>query len=267
MRCVLYACTDLAYDQIFSPVTRTPGVDFVLYADRRPRLVRGWQWRPLPPSAQGLSPALANRYCKFFPHEILPEAELSIYVDANTLILADLRPLIAEFLASDADIGLFPHMERMNIAEELAFGRAVGRIPPEDAARGEAQLRFYRDEGLPPDHVLTENAVLFRRHDRPALAPAMQLWWEQLERFTKRDQLSLPYVLHTSDLRTFLWDWNYKKDNPYFMRYPHRKTFQKNVRTYLNNRTYYGPANRLVFGALLGASYAVLGRSAAASET
>ena len=48
MRTVLYACTNLAYDQIFTPVAMTPGVDFVLFADRRPRFVRGWQWRPLP---------------------------------------------------------------------------------------------------------------------------------------------------------------------------------------------------------------------------
>lgn len=265
LKCVLYACTDLAYDQVFSPVARTPGVDFVLFADRRPRLVRGWERRPLPPGAAGLPPTLANRYCKFFPHEIFPDADLSIYVDANTLILADLRPLIDAFVASDADIGLFPHLERGDVAAEFAFGRSVGRIPPQDVGKGEAQLAFYRDAGLPEDHVLTENAILFRRHDRPGLAPAMRLWWEQLERFTKRDQISLPYVLHATGLAVFLWDWNYKRPNRYFKRYPHRKSFRKDVRTYLANRTHYGPASRRVFGALLGASYALLGRSPAAA--
>ena len=150
-RTVVYACTDLGYDQIFSPVAPTPGVEFVLFADRRPRLVRGWRWRPLPDAARGLSPTLANRYAKFFPERILPGAELSVYVDANTLILADLTPLVAEFAASGADIGLFRHQERTTLAEELEFGRRVGKIPAADAAKGEAQLGRYRAAGLPPD--------------------------------------------------------------------------------------------------------------------
>ena len=129
-RTVVYACTYLDYDQIFSPVAPTPGVDFVLFADRKPRLVRGWQWRPLPEAVDGMSQTLANRFCKFFPHAVLPEAGCSIYLDANILILGDLTPLIADFLASGADIGLFPHRERSTLAEEFEFCRQVGKIPP-----------------------------------------------------------------------------------------------------------------------------------------
>ena len=199
-RTVLYACTNLAYDQIFTPVAMTPGVDFVLFADRRPRFVRGWQWRPLPAETAGLSPTMVNRFAKFFPHVIFPEAEVSIYVDANTLMLADLTPLIEEFRVSGADIGLFPHKQRFDIAEEFEFARKVGKIPAEDAEKGAAQLAHYRAEGLPDDHLFTENAIIFRRHGNPALAAAMDLWWEQMATYTKRDQLSLPYVLYKSDL-------------------------------------------------------------------
>jgi hypothetical protein len=252
MKTVLYACTNLDYDQIFSPVAPTPGVDFVLFADRRPWLVRGWQWRPLPPATRGLSPTLVNRYAKFFPQELFPGTDVSIYVDANTLILSDLTPLIDEFAASGADIGLFPHKERTNIAEELAFARAVGRVPPEDAARGEAQLAFYAAEGLPENHPFTENAIIFRRHASPALAPAMRLWWEQLGRFTRRDQLSLPYVLWKTGLRTKIWDWNYKHDNPYFKRYLHRKdSALKNMYVYTKNRRYYSRFSYYFYGAIL----------------
>jgi hypothetical protein len=251
MKIVLYACTNLAYDQIFSPVAKTPGVEFTLFSDRHPRFVRGWTWRPLPEQTRGLSDTLVNRYCKFFPHEVLPEADCSIYVDANTLILADLTPLIAEFIDSGADIGLFPHKQRSDIVEELAFGKACGRIPPQDFAKGDAQLKRYFAEGLPPDHVFTENAIIFRRHAAPGLAPAMKLWWEQLEEFTKRDQLSLPYVLHKSELKTKIWDWNYKFENPYFKRYLHRRGFLKDINVLFKNKQHYGRVHHHVFGSLL----------------
>lgn len=244
MKTVLYACTDLAYDQIFSPVVGTPGIEPVLFSARKPRFVAGWRWRPLPAEVAGLSPSLANRFCKFFPETIFPEAEVSIYVDANTLILADLRPLLDEFIASEADIGLFPHQERFDIFEEFEFCKRVNKIPPADHAKGQAQLRHYADEGLPRDHVFTENAILFRRHGNPALAAAMALWWEQLERFTKRDQLSLPYVLHKSDLKVKLWDWNYKFENPYFKRYMHRRGFFDDLNVFLKNKRHYNPVYR-----------------------
>lgn len=252
---MVYACTDLAYDQIFSPVAPTPGVEFLLFADRRPRLVRGWRWRPLPAAARGLTPTLANRHAKFFPHRLLPEAgvtpEISVYVDANTLILADLSPLLAEFAASDADIGLFRHRERTSPEEELAFARAVGKIPEADAGKGVAQLGAYRAAGLPHDAPFTENAIIFRRHGRPALEAAMELWWRELETWTRRDQLSLPWVLFRSGLAVKLWDWNYKYENPYFLRYPHRRGPLSDLNVFLKNKRHYGPVGDRICGALL----------------
>ena len=255
MKTVVYSCTDLAYDQIFSPVAPTPGVEFVLFAARRPRLVRGWRWRPLPEAVHGLTPALANRYAKFFPHRVLPEAERSIYVDANTLILSDLTPLLDEFAAADADIGLFRHQERSSLREELDFARQVGKISAADAEKAEAQLRRYQAEGLPADPPFTENAILFRRHGSPALEAAMALWWDELEAGARRDQLSLPYVLFRSELAVKLWDWNYKYENPYFMRYLHRRGPLSDLNVFLKNKRQYGPLHRAVCGALLYLSH------------
>lgn len=247
MKTVLYACTHLGYDQIFSPVATTPGMEFVLFSDRRPRFVRGWQWRPLPPQTAGLSQTMVNRFCKLFPHELFPDADCTVYVDANTLILSNLQPLIDEFLASGADIGLFPHKQRADIFEEFEFGVRVGKIPSSDVETGRRQLRRYLDEGLPPDHPFTENAIIFRRHGDPALEAAMDLWWEQLGTYTKRDQLSLPYVLHKSGLRMKLWDWNYKFENAYFKRYMHRRGIKNNVNTFLKNKNYYSRTNRALY--------------------
>lgn len=254
MTTILYSCANLAYDQIFSPVVASPGVEPVLFSDRRPRFVRGWNWRPMPEAAASLGPALGNRYAKFFPMKIFPEADYSIYIDANLLVIADLTPLLAEFIASDADIGLFPHSERTDIHSEFDFCKQVGKIAPKDYALGEEQLGFYRAEGLPERHVLTENAIILRRHGRgeargAALEAAMELWWDQLARFTKRDQLSLPYVLHRagldSGLKVKVWDWNYLSPNPYFSRYIHRRGMLSDIQIFLSAKRHYNAAWRI----------------------
>lgn len=251
MKTVVYACANLAYDQIYSPVVATPGVEYVLFSDRRPRFVSGWQWRPLPAEAASLGPALANRFCKFFPQRLFPEAGISIYLDANLLILGDLQPLIDDFLASGAAIGLFPHAERSDIVSEFAFCKQVGKIGPADSARGEAQLAAYAAEGLPPDHGLTENAIILRRHDAPGLDGAMDLWWQQLATYTKRDQLSLPYVLWKSGLRAKVWDWSYWSENPYFHRYIHRRGPISDIQIFLTNKRRYGTAWRVPIDGML----------------
>jgi hypothetical protein len=256
MQTVVYACTDLGYDQIFSPVAPTPGAEFLLFAARRPRLVRGWRWRPLPEAVRGLTPTLANRYAKFFPERILPAGtQISVYLDANTLVLADLTPLLAEFAASDADIGLFRHQERSTPEAELDFARRVGKIAAAEAEAGAAQLRRYRAAGLPADAAFTENAIIFRRHGRPALEAAMALWWAELEAGVRRDQLSLAYVLHRSGLAVKLWDWNYKYQNPYFMRYLHRRGALSDLNVFLKNKQQYGRLQHALYGGLLYLSH------------
>ena len=253
---ILYSCANLAYDQIFSPVRPSPGIEPVLFSDRRPRFVKGWNWREMPRAELG--PSLANRHAKFFPMKIFPEADYSIYIDANLLVIADLNPLLREFIDSDADIGLFPHSARSDIASEYEFCKEVGKLAPEHHALGAEQIAFYRAEGLPEKHIFTENAVILRRHGRgeargAALEAAMELWWEQLARFTRRDQLSLPYVLHRSGLRVKLWDWNFLSPNPYFSRYIHRRGFVSDVRIFLGNKRHYNAAWRIPVDAGLGA--------------
>lgn len=244
---------------IFAPVASTPGVPFVLFSDHKPRFLRGWDWRPLPPETAGLSQAMVNRYAKFFPHRLFPGAEISVYVDANTLILSDLTPLIAEFAASGAQIGLFPHKQRADIFEEFDFGAQVGKIPAAEQEAGRAQLARYVAAGLPRTHLFTENAILFRRHG-PAVTAAMDLWWAEMQTGTRRDQISLPWVLHTTELQPFVWDWNYKVVNPYFRRYLHRRGALSDFNVWLKNKRHYSRFNDVVFGALLDTYQTVIKR-------
>lgn len=240
MKIIIYTCANIAYDQIFSPVVRNPNMEYVLFSDRRPLFVSGWSWRPMPSQAAGLTPGMANRFTKFFPYKIFPDADYSIYVDANILLIGDIQPILDEFIASGADIGLFPHLQRSDIYSEFEFAKQVKKIAPEDYAIGASQMQFYRGDGLPDSHTLTENAVIFRKHRNPELEKAMELWWHQMETYTKRDQLSLPYVLYKSEIKRKIWDWTYLSDNPYFKRYIHREGLAMDIRIYLKNKRHYG---------------------------
>ena len=183
MQTVVYACTDLGYDQIFSPVAPTPGAT----SCSSPPAGRGWcaagAGGRCPTAVRGLSPTLANRYAKFFPERMLPEGtRVSVYLDANTLVLADLTPLVAEFVGLGRRHRPLPPPGAHDPGGGARFrpaGRQDRRKPTSET--GAAQLRRYRAAGLPHDAPFTENAIIFRRHGSPALAAAMALWWAELE--------------------------------------------------------------------------------------
>ena len=215
MKTVVYTCANLAYDQIYSPVVATPGSSMCCFPTAARASSPAGSGAPARPGCVPRLRPSANWFCKFFLQRLFPEAGISIYLDANLLILGDLQPLINDFLARGGDRPV-PAWRAQRHRQRIAFCKRVGKIGPADSARGEAQLAAYAAEGLPPDHGLTENAIILCRHDAPGLDGAMDLWWQQLATYTKRDQLSLPYVLWKSGLEAKVWDWSYWSEKSLF---------------------------------------------------
>ncbi|RDC71448.1 DUF616 domain-containing protein [Rhodovulum sp. 12E13] len=222
MRKVVYTCTFDSYDNLMSPLARTPGTPFLHFSDRAAPLTFGWRFRPLPGAVAGWPQNEANRYCKLLPHRVLPDVDLSIYIDGNILVLGDLTPLIEEFVASDADLALFPGENNRTVEEEILLVLKGDRLSPERAVAAKAQLAEYRRQGG-ADLPITMNGILFRRHGRARLDRLMEEWWEETRRWAMRDQFSLPPLLAASDVTVHSWNWQYfHKSNPYFSVKMHR---------------------------------------------
>ena len=210
-RIAIYTSTFSSYDVLLSPLRMTPGCDYIAFCDTPQPMARKWHFLSMPEGTEGMPQNEANRYCKLFHTRVLPDHDVSIYVDGNILLCADLTPLIEEFLASGADIALFPAAGNRSVAEEIRIsGHAV------------RPLQDLRAAGL-ADLPVTMNGILFRRHDRPELDRLMQDWWDDINRYAMRDQYSLPGLLATSDVTVHRWGWEYYHvDNPYFAVYAHR---------------------------------------------
>ena len=223
-RGAIYTCTVAGYDTIVSPVVATPGCDHLMFSDRRQPLTPGWRFRPLPEDARTMPGNEANRYCKMFHDRILPDHDYSIYLDGNILIISDLSPLIEEFLVSDCDIALFDYRRPgWSVLDDMNLALSAGRIHKDRRGAFDAQMRDYAERRwleLP----VTENAVIFRRHGRPALDRLMSEWWAETSRYTMRDQFTLPGLLLDSSVTVHRWNWHYTaEDNGYFSPLPHKR--------------------------------------------
>ena len=165
-----------------------------------------------------------NRYIKLHPDEFLEftgkKYDYSVYIDGSLRITCDIKPLVYSLIEDGRTIAIHDHSNLHSVYEESTLLKFLRKARSKDIDK---QIDFYRSEGFPDNTGFFENTVLIRKCYDAELQGIMRDWWEQVERFTHRDQLSLPYVLwkngknasYVFSLGDNVWR------NPYFLYYKH----------------------------------------------
>lgn len=181
-------------DRLLDPTVVAPGVDYLAFTDRPIECVT-WQRREAPLWSD--DPRFARRRNAKLPKILttlmLPEYDYSIWLDANVTLRADPRKIVSRHLSDrQACLAVFGHPTRDCVYAEA---KAVLSLRLDRPATVKAQMNWYREHGLPPHAGLAACRFLVRRHG-PRTMEMDLAWWEQICRFSSRDQLSLPFVLH-----------------------------------------------------------------------
>lgn len=197
---VIYTCVTDNYDTATKAPAGAGDVPTVYFTDRNRGAPHGWSVKALmSPPRISLGHDI-NRYHKMFPHRLFPEYRYSVYLDGNIEFEGDLGETVARFAASGAALGAFQHPAGRSLREEVAMCRELGKFDRHDLQRYQSQLSAYQDEGFSLSDPITANYFLVRDHYHPRIQTAMSLWWSQTFEFTKRDQVSLGYVLWKTQL-------------------------------------------------------------------
>jgi hypothetical protein len=128
------------------------------------------------------------RYYKCKPHLHFPEADVTVWVDGNVRLLVPARRAIKLWLKND--LATFTHHDRHCLYNEAKFCAAAGK-----GNRGQLQrqVKHYRKQGMPRNWGLPETKCIIRRNTE-AMRKLNDMWFAEIERFSVRDQVSLPYV-------------------------------------------------------------------------
>ena len=142
-------------------------------------------------------PILKQRFVKIcIPDEIFNNYEYSVYVDCKRPYSIDFERILS-YLEPHTDILLQQHRARDCAYDEGKFLLRKGIYDSEAILR---QMDFYKKEKFPAHNGLYVTGRLFRRHTK-RLKDFLKLWWEQVESFSYRDQLSFPYAMWKDDMR------------------------------------------------------------------
>jgi alkaline ceramidase TOD1/glycosyltransferase MUCI70-like protein len=192
---VVYTAITDGYDTLKEqPIAATREADFVAFLDR-PRPSR--TWRVAPTHCAFADPSRNAKHHKILPHRYFPTARYSLWLDGSVTILSatSIEQLIARYLA-DCDLAVFQHPTRTCLYQE-ASACLTGQLDESDVIW--EQICRYTQTGHPADSGLAECSVLLRRHTA-AMAAFDEIWWAEIARGSRRDQISFPYAARLAGL-------------------------------------------------------------------
>ncbi|KAL5704933.1 hypothetical protein ACHQM5_023290 [Ranunculus cassubicifolius] len=167
------------------------------------RMIGKWRIvvvKDLPFSDQRLN----GKIPKMLSHRLFPEARYSIWVDSKSQFRRDpLGVLEALLWRTNSVLAISEHGARSSVYDE---GKAVVKKHKATPEEVELQLTQYRHDGFPDDKrfngkkALSECSVIVREN-MPLTNLLMCVWFNEVVRFTSRDQLSFPYVLRRLNVK------------------------------------------------------------------
>ncbi len=222
---VIYTAIFGEKDRLIEPAFVPAGCDFICFTDQD---FKSSVWKIVKEIGISDDPVRSAKLYKILPHKFLSEYENSVWVDGNILIQGDVNILLADNL-SEANIAFFDHKKtkmdpRGSIYEEadsLLSMAAKGKVK-DDPELIKTQILKYKSEGYPADNGLIVGMEILRRHNEQDVVGAMELWWSEIEKHSRRDQISFNYVAWKKSLSFVYLDGD-SRDNQYFKWMPHEK--------------------------------------------
>lgn len=196
LRKAVYTCITGQYDNLISHAYSSDQWDYICFTDNQELLANGHNlWRIYPLHFSCLDNARNSRWHKVFPDQILPEYDISLYVDANIDILTpDLFEYVDEELLSrpEETLAVHPHLFRNCIYQEA---RECIRLKLDDPVTILQHVSKLKKLKYPENNGLQENNIIYRRHHNNRVKRVMEEWWWWICNYSRRDQLSFNYVI------------------------------------------------------------------------
>ncbi|KAF3610467.1 hypothetical protein DY000_02047211 [Brassica cretica] len=136
---------------------------------------------------------------KLLVHRLFPNARYSLWIDGKLELVVDPYQILERFLwRKNATFAISRHYRRFDVFVEAEANKAAGKY---DNASIDFQVEFYKKEGLTPYSVaklpitsdVPEGCVILREHV-PISNLFTCLWFNEVDRFTSRDQISFSTV-------------------------------------------------------------------------
>ncbi len=168
--------------------------EHVLFTDVKfdAKVVNGWKIKPLFHHIKDENVKTA-RWHKLNSHLLFDDCIFSIWIDSNVKILDNYIYQRSQDLFDEKVImASVKHPERDCIYDEAKECLILGKDKKDNI---NSLVNFLNKEKYPRQQGLFESNLLFRNHNHEQTKEFNELWWNYLNKYSRRDQLTMCYIL------------------------------------------------------------------------
>ncbi len=197
IKVVVYTAISNDYDSLKMPDVISPEIDYICFSNTPMRDTGVWQIKPCP--YLDMDPTRICRFIKMHPHTLLKEYDIAIWLDASIIIRKDLMPFVNDFIKSGKEVAALHHPIRTNIYQEAYSCEYLNKDSNELIKK---QIDFYKSDGFEHDDLAETGWMMFDLR-KEKTCTFLNYWWAEIEKFSKRDQLSLNYCLKKANIEWY----------------------------------------------------------------
>jgi len=200
------------YDDLKEPTVVSKGWEYICFTDQE-LTSNVWQIKKM--NVEGDPQRMARRV-KILFHEYI-EHDLSFWLDAAFHIHVDLNAFWDRFWY--APFCVPSHPLRNDIFREIESCIANNRGNKEEL---EAQRSEYTQLNLKRFNGIITSGVMMRKRDDQVIE-LCEMWWDELSKWSSRDQVAFAKVAQNWRIPTYKWDYSQSKELKYHKHLKYRQ--------------------------------------------
>lgn len=246
----VYTCITGNYDELKEIDKKLLEKDIDYYCFTNNKNIKSNTWKIIYIEDFSLTNHMLNRKIKMLGHELINNYDILVWIDGNV----SLKKKITTFLKEQCNLEKYPfcafkHPDRNCIYDEAT---ACVRLKKDKKDIIVKQMEFYKKDNYPRNNGLCEMAIFVKKPKDRKVIETMKLWYEMLNKYSKRDQLSFMWCVTKTSLDIEILPL-IVNDNKYFSRISHFKD-EKSIDTY---RLYFGDSTNFQIERVIDGEYEI----------
>jgi hypothetical protein len=205
------------YDDLKEPLIVTKGWKYICYTDQN---FKSDVWEIRNRDVMDIGPAKTARWYKINFDKCV-QTDLSLWIDGTFVVNTDLNKWWRRFKEPFTAVR-HPFDDCIYKDADACLSGGKGGV----RSLLERQVAFYKAIGIKRNGGLIASGVLMRRNNE-AVRKFCATWWEQVRRWSNRDQIAYGYANHQHPNLINMTEWDYTKQEEFIhiphLNKPHRK--------------------------------------------
>lgn len=197
---IVYTCITNGKDTLkeYEP---EKGVRYICFNDGTVEFkTNQWEDKKIDKSLNFKDPRLTARYYKINPSKVLPTHTWSMWIDGSLIPRVRIKDLFNYI--KDKPTGVYSVKKHPGWDCIYSEAEAIKYYKYDDPEKIDSIVKRYKKEGYPSHFGLHETGVLFRKNIKN-VKEFDKLWWNEVSKNSKRDQMSFDYIRWKTGIEIF----------------------------------------------------------------